>query len=72
VQTIAVELVEDMKAVCKVLVCSVETVTPLLAEGILANTETGAKITWLTEDKIQERFNSEEYLNRDLFSRYGL
>jgi len=27
---------------------------------------------WLTEEKIQERFNSDEYNCRDLFSRYGL
>ena len=66
------EQLEDIKAIYNIFADSVETVTPFLVEGVLANTDTGAKITWLTEEKIQERFNSEKYLNRDLFCRYGL
>ena len=61
-----------MQAIYNILSDSVETVTPFLTDDVLANTENGAKITWLTEEKIQERFNSEKYLSRDLFSRYGL
>ena len=61
---------EVIKAIYSIFADSVE--TPFLAEGVLANTETEAKITWLTEEKIQERLNSEEYIHRDLFSRYGL
>jgi len=34
--------------------------------------ECNVVISWLTEEKIQERFNSEEYSSRDLFSPYGL
>jgi len=63
---------EAIKSIYNIMADSVETVTPFLVEGVLANAETDAKITWLTEEKIQERFNSEEYLGRDLFSRYGL
>ncbi len=66
------EQLEAIKAIYNIMADSVETVTSFLVEGILANTETGAKISWLTEEKIQERFSSEEYLGRDLFSRYGL
>ncbi len=66
------EQLEAIKAIYNIFADSVETVTPFLVEGVLANTETGAKITWLTEEKIQERLNSEEYIHRDLFSRYGL
>lgn len=66
------EQLEAIKAIYNIMADSVETVTPFLVEGVLTNNETGAEITWLTEEKIQERFNSEEYLSRDLFSRYGL
>ena len=71
-QTIAVEQAEAMKAIYNILSDSVETVTPFLTDDVLANTETGAKITWLTEEKIQERLNLDECIQRDLFSRYGL
>jgi len=66
------EQLEAIKAIYNVLADSVKTVTPFLVKGVLANTETGVKISWLTEEKIQERFNSDEYNCRDLFSRYGL
>ena len=61
-----------MKAIYNILSDSVETVTPFLTDGVLANTETSAKMTWLTEEKIQERLNSDEHIQMDLFSRYGL
>ena len=66
------EQLEAIKAIYNIFADSVETVTPFLAKGVLANTETGAEITWLTEEKIQERLNSDEYIYRDLFSRYEL
>ena len=49
-----------------------ETVTPFLVEGILHNDKNGTEIAWLTMEKANERFNSDEYANRDLFSQYGL
>jgi len=66
------EHLDAIKAIYNIMADSVETVTPFLVEGVLANTETGAKITWLTEEKIHERFNSEKYLSRDMFIQYGL
>jgi hypothetical protein len=50
----------------------VETVTPFLVEGILKNDKHGTQIVWLTDEMANERFNSDEYMNRDFFSEYGL
>ncbi len=66
------EKAEESKAIFNVLADKVETVTPFLAEGILQNNTSGARIVWLTEEKANERFSSDEYINRDLFSEYGL
>jgi len=63
---------EAIKAIYNVLADSIETVTPFLVNRVLANTESGTKISWLTEEKIQVRFNSDEYICRDLFTPYGL
>jgi hypothetical protein len=49
-----------------------ETVTPFLVEGILQNDKNGTEIAWLTKEKANERFNSDEYANRDLLSQFGL
>ncbi len=62
----------EIKVIYNLLADSVETVTPFLVEGVLSNTESGAKIAWLTEEKVQERFNSDDYACRDLFSAYGI
>jgi NADP-dependent 3-hydroxy acid dehydrogenase YdfG len=66
------EKLEEVKIVYNTLADTVETVTPYLVENVLTNDKTGTKIRWLTDEKISERFNSEEFINRDLFSRYGL
>ena len=66
------EELESVKAVLNCLADTVETVTPFLVEHILKNEKHGAEISWLTEEKANERLNSEEYYSRDLFSRYGL
>jgi len=66
------EKLEEVKIVYNTLADTVETVTPYLVENVLTNDKTGSKISWLTDEKISERFNSEEFINRDLFSRYGL
>ncbi len=66
------EELESTKAVLNCLADSVETVTPFLVENILKNDKHGAEIAWLTEEKANERFNSDEYCSRDLFSQYGL
>ncbi len=51
---------------------TVETVTPFLAEEIFKNDKKRASIQWMTEEKANERMNSEEYFSRDLRSPYGL
>jgi hypothetical protein len=66
------EELESVKAVLNCLADTVETVTPFLVENILKNDKHGAEISWLTEEKANERFNSDEYCSRDLFSRFGL
>lgn len=63
---------ETVKAVYNCLADTVETVTPFLVENILKNDRHGVAITWLTEEKAHERFNSDEYCSRDFFSKYGL
>jgi len=63
---------EMVKSIYNCMADTVETVTPFLAEEILKNEQNGAEINWLTEEKINERMNSDEYCSRDLFSRYGL
>ena len=52
----------------------VETVTPYLTEEILANSESGKRIAWMTTGKMLKRFAGAKLLGRkrDLFSRYGL
>lgn len=63
---------EEIKVIYNTLADTVETVTPFLAEGVLQNTENNVRIAWLTREKIDERFNSDDYVCRDLFSPYGL
>jgi short-subunit dehydrogenase len=64
--------VETVKAVYNCLADTVETVTPFLVENILKNDQHGVEIAWLTDEKANERFNSDEYCSRNLFSDYGL
>ena len=66
------ERFETAKIVYNCLADTVETVTPWLAEHILANDESGREIAWLDAEKANERFNSDEYCSRDLLSQFGL
>jgi short-subunit dehydrogenase len=66
------EYFEQSKMIINMLADTVETVTPFLAEEILKNNKNGASIQWMTEEKANERMNSEEYFSRDLLSPYGL
>jgi NAD(P)-dependent dehydrogenase (short-subunit alcohol dehydrogenase family) len=50
-----------------ILADTVETVTPWLAEQVLANTRSGAKIAWLTPAKAATRFLGALVKKRDLF-----
>lgn len=66
------DILETTKAVYNSLADTVEVVTPWLVEEVLNNTENGKRIIWLTEEKANERFSSEAYYTRDLFSQHGL
>jgi short-subunit dehydrogenase len=66
------EELESVKAILNCLADSVETVTPYLVAEILKNDKHDVEIAWLTEEKANERLNSDEYYSRDLFSKYGL
>ena len=63
---------EPIKAIYNCLADTVETVTQFLVEQMLSHHAHGTEIAWLTDEKANERFNSDEYTGRDLFSRYGL
>lgn len=63
---------EQAMIIFNILGDKVETVTPYLAEEVLKNTKQGAKIDWLTDEKAQQRFADDEYLERDLLSEFGI
>jgi NAD(P)-dependent dehydrogenase (short-subunit alcohol dehydrogenase family) len=65
------ERLEMTKIVYNCLADTVETVTPWLAEHILANEENGKEIAWLDTDKANARFESDDYNSRDLLSQFG-
>jgi len=60
---------ERAKRILKILADRVETVTPYLAEKILANTQNGARIAWLTPGKVAWRFATARFIKRaDVFA----
>ncbi len=59
---------ERSKKFFNILGDKVETVTPWLADNILATDKTGAKVNWLTRRKAMWRFMSAGFNKRDLFS----
>lgn len=59
---------EQAKRIFNILADKVETVTPWLAERVLANEKRGARIAWLTRPKIFGRFLTAPFRKRDLFS----
>lgn len=58
---------EDAKRIFNILADRVETVTPWLAERVIANQENGARIRWLTRRKVIWRFLRAPFVKRDLF-----
>jgi NAD(P)-dependent dehydrogenase (short-subunit alcohol dehydrogenase family) len=58
---------ERDKRIINILADRVETVTPWLAQKVLANDKTGARITWLTRGKVIGRFLAAPFRKRDLF-----
>jgi NAD(P)-dependent dehydrogenase (short-subunit alcohol dehydrogenase family) len=58
---------EDAKRIFNILADRVETVTPWLAQKVLANQRSGVRITWLTRRKVIGRFLAAPFRKRDLF-----
>lgn len=58
---------EKAKKIVNILGDKVETVTPFLAEKVLENERSGAKIAWLTGPKAFWRFATAAFNKRDLF-----
>jgi NAD(P)-dependent dehydrogenase (short-subunit alcohol dehydrogenase family) len=58
---------ERDKRIFNILGDRVETVTPWLAQKVLANDKTGVRITWLTRGKVIGRFLLAPFRKRDLF-----
>jgi NAD(P)-dependent dehydrogenase (short-subunit alcohol dehydrogenase family) len=56
------------RRIFNILADRVETVTPWLAEQVLANTRSGRHIAWLTRGKIIRRFLAAPLRRRDLFT----
>ena len=61
-----------IKRMYNILADRVETVTPWLVEGVLANTSHGARIAWLTPRKAAWRFATARFNKRDLFTDFQL
>jgi NAD(P)-dependent dehydrogenase (short-subunit alcohol dehydrogenase family) len=56
------------KKVFNILGDTVETVTPFLAEKVLAATKSGTRVAWLTNGKAAGRFMTAGFRKRDLFA----
>jgi len=65
---------QKIKPMLNVLCDDVADVTPWLADQVIANTESGKRIAWLTGGKIAGRFFAAKVMGRkrDLFSKHGL
>jgi NAD(P)-dependent dehydrogenase (short-subunit alcohol dehydrogenase family) len=63
---------ENNIKIFNILADTVETVTPWLADQILANRQTGASIAWLTPGKAAARFIGAIFKKRNLFANISL
>jgi hypothetical protein len=61
------EQFERAKRMYNILGDRVETVTPFLAERVLANTRNGAAISWLTPGRVAARFATSRFKKRNIF-----
>ncbi len=59
---------EEAKQIFNILADRVETVVPWLAQQILTNDKSGARISWLTRRKVVGRFLAARFRKRDLFA----
>ena len=58
---------EEAKRIFNILADRPETVTPWIADRVLANTQNGVRIQWLTRGKILGRFLTARFSKRELF-----
>jgi NAD(P)-dependent dehydrogenase (short-subunit alcohol dehydrogenase family) len=59
---------EEAKRIFNILADRVETVTPWIADRVLANTRNGARIQWLSRGKAMGRFLTAPFSRRDIFA----
>jgi NAD(P)-dependent dehydrogenase (short-subunit alcohol dehydrogenase family) len=59
---------EEAKRIFNILADRIETVTPWMADRVLANTKNGARIRWLSRGKSMGRFLTAPFSKRDLFA----
>ena len=59
---------EDAKRIFNILADRPETVTPWIAERVLANSRNGTRIQWMSRGKAMARFLSAPFTKRDLFA----
>ncbi|WP_185995294.1 SDR family NAD(P)-dependent oxidoreductase [Nocardioides campestrisoli] len=59
---------EKVKKIFNILGDRVETVTPWLADQVLAATKHGVRVAWLTRGKAASRFATARFTKRDIFS----
>ena len=59
---------EEAKRIFNILADRPETVTPWIAEHVLANTRNGARIRWLSRGKAMGRFLTAPFTKRDIFA----
>jgi hypothetical protein len=52
------------KSIFNIIADRAETVAPWLADQVLANEKTGARITWLTRPKLMWRFLTSPFIRR--------
>lgn len=57
---------EKAKKMFNILADEVGTVAPFLADGILASTKSGTKVTWLTPQKVAKRFATARFAKRTI------
>lgn len=62
------EAMEKAKKIFNILGDRVETVTPYLADGVLAAQRSGTRVAWLTKSKAMGRFATAGFRKRDIFA----
>jgi len=62
---------EEAKRIFEILADRVETVAPWIADRVLANKKSGARIRWLSRGKVMGRLLTAPFVRRDAFGEEG-